>query len=281
MVKKLLLFLMLTLLLLPASALADVQVYDEAGVIDAATEREIIQAIEKIEQKYQIDLAVLVTYDVPDDYSDSSWRIEAYADDFYDHGGFGMGADHSGMLYMIDLNNRIPWISTSGVMIDFLNDSRIEALHDASYDDLARGRYGEAALTVVKRTGDYLRQGREKGQFRFDRETGESMSGLYNPLEGFEILLAAAGGAIAAAVLIGAVSASYSLKGSTYSYPMKSKTAFSLTRDDEVFLRQTVTRTARSSGSSGGHGGGGRSGGSSVHRSSSGRMHGGGGGRRF
>lgn len=278
MVKKMILSLMLALLLLPAAALADVQVIDDAGVIGEDMEIEITRAIDQIEEEYQIDLVVLVTEDVPTDYSEDSWRIEAYADDFFDYGGYGMGDDASGMLYMIDLNNRIPWISTAGVMIDYLNDSRIEALHDASYSYLASGRYDKAALTVINRTGDYLRQGREKGQFRFDRDTGERISGLYNPLEGFEVLLAAGGGVAAALIFIGAVNGSYSLKGSTYSYPMQKKTAFNLTRDEESFLRQTVSRVARSSGSGGG---GGRSGGSSVHRSSSGRSHGGGGGRRF
>lgn len=281
MVRKILLSLMLALLLLPAAALADAQVIDDANVIDADMEQKITRAIEEIEAEYQIDLVVLVTYDVPDDYSDSGWRVEAYADDFFDNGGYGMGDDYAGMLYMIDLNNRIPWISTSGVMIDYLNDRRIDELHDASNAYLVSGQYGKAALNVVERTGDYLRQGREKGQFRFDRDTGDRLTGLYNPLEGYEILLAAGGGVLVAVIFIGAVSGAYNLKGSTYSYPLNQKSTFTMTRDDEQFLRQTVTRTARSTGSSGGGGHGGSSRGSSVHRSSSGRSHGGGGGRRF
>lgn len=284
MVKKLLLFLMLMAVLLPAAALADKQVIDDAGVIDAETEAEITRVIDRIEQEYQIDLVVLVTYDVPDDHSEEGWRIQAYADDFFDNGGYGMGPDFSGMLYLIDLNNRAPCISTLGVMREYLNDYRIESLFDRSYSYLAYGQYGKAALSVMNGTGEYLRQGREKGTFLYDQQTGERRSGLYNPLEGFEILLAAGGGVAVAAILIASVSGAYNLKGSTYSYQVDEKSAFSLTRDDEQYLRQTVSRMARSSGSGGGRGGsggGGRSHGSAVHRSSSGRSHGGGVGRRF
>ena len=75
------------------------------------------------------------------------------------------------------------------------------------------------------------------------------------------------------------VSARYNLKGSTYRYDMQGNSSFALLADDEQYLRQTVTRTARVTVSSSGGGGGG-SRGSGSHRSSSGRSHGGG-GRRF
>lgn len=280
MVKKLLLVLLL--LLLPCAALADTQVIDDAGVIDAAMEAEITRVINEIEQEHQIDLVVLVTYDVPKDYSEDCWRIRDYADDFFDNGGYGMGEDHSGMLYLIDLNNRMPWISTCGVMIEYMSDSRIDRLHDAGDAYLRWEEYGQAALAVMERTGEFLEQGREKGHFIYDEVTGQRQSGIYNPLEGYEVLIAVLGGVAVAGIFIATVSGAYSLKGSTYSYPVNENAALTLTRDEEQYLRQHVTRVARSSGN-GHHGGshGGSSRGSGVHRSSSGRSHGGGGGRRF
>jgi len=282
MVKKLLLFLLMVMLLLPAAALADVQVIDECGAIPDSVEERISDVINRLEAEHQIDLVVLVTDNVPTDYSEEGWRIQAYADDFFDNGGYGMGPDHSGMLYMIDLNNRAPCISTLGVMTGFLSDYRIETLFDESYSSLRYGDYGQAALTVMNRTGDFLKQGREKGNFIYDVETGERLSGLYNPLESFEVLLAAGAGIVVAAIVIGSVGGAYNLKGTTYSYPVEERTTFNMVKDDEQYLRQKVTRMARSSGSDG-HGGssGGHSRGSGVHRSSSGRMHGGGVGRRF
>ena len=282
MVKKFLIALLMLALYIPAAALADLQVIDEAGVVDAEMEQLITQVIDDVEKKHQVDLVVLVTYDVPDDYSDSLWRVEAFADDFYDNGGYGLGDDYSGLLYLIDLNNRVQYISCGGVMMDYINDYREEKLLDAGGMFLSSS-YGKAALAVMQKVQQFMDEGRMKGSFRYDEETGKRLTGLYNPLEGFEILLAGGGGIAAALILMGSVKGSYSLKGSTYSYALNQNSSCVITHEDEQYLRQTVTRMARSTGSHGGSGGGGsRSGGrgTGVHRSSSGRSHSGG-GRRF
>ena len=279
MVRKLLLALLVAALLLPAAALADMQVIDDANVIDADMERQITEAIDRIEQAHQVDLVVLVTYDTPRDLSESMYRVRNYADDYYDNGGYGMGPDFSGMLYLIDLNNRVQWISTGGVMIEYINDYREERILDAAEPYLMSSRWGNAALRAIEMTGRFMNEGRMKGTFIYDEATGKRLSGIYNPLEGFEILIAAAAGVAVAVFFVVTVSARYNLKGSTYRYDMQGNSSFALLADDEQYLRQTVTRTARVTVSSSGGGGGG-SRGSGSHRSSSGRSHGGG-GRRF
>ena len=257
------------------------QVIDDAGALTADKIYQITQEIEAIERKHQVDVVVLVTYDVPDDYSDSLWRVEQFADDFYDHGGYGMGDDFSGVLYLIDLNNRVQYISTGGIMMQYISDYREERIFDAAETYLYRSDWGGAALAAVRQIARYMEEGREKGVFLYDRDTGERLSGYHNPLEMYEILIALGGGVIAALIMSGSVGASYNLKGSTYSYDVDGKASCSLTKNEEHYLRESVSRVARSSGSSGVSGGGGsRSGGSGVHRSSSGRSHGGG-GRRF
>ena len=281
MVKKLLISLLLLALLLPASALADVQVIDDAGALSAAEEALIAAEIEKVEKAHQVDLVVLVTRDTPYDSSESLWRVRSFADDYYDNGGYGMGKDFSGMLYLIDLNNRVQWISTGGVMIDYITDYREELILDSAEPYLYASDWGGAALAAIRRTGEFMDAGREKGSFRYDEVTGERLTGLYNPLEAFEVLLAAGGGAAVAGIFVASVNGSYSIKGSTYHYDLNQNGSCTFTRDDEEYLREHVSRTARvSTTSSGGGGDHSRSGGSGVHSSSSGRSHGGG-GRRF
>jgi len=279
MVKKLLCTLLLAALLVPA-ALADHQVIDAANEIDAAMEQQISDVIDRVEANHQVDLVVLVTYDVPDDYSDSLYRVRDYADDYYDNGGYGMGEDFSGLLYLIDLNNRVQWISTGGVMMQYINDSREERILDYAEPCLRNGDWGRAALRAMEMTEHFMAEGREKGTFLYDEVTGKRLSGIYNPLESFEILIAAVGGIAVAMIFASSVKGSYSLKGSTYQYDVSANARCEITQDDEEYLRQSVSRVARSSGGSHGSGGGGRSGGSGVHRSSAGRSHGGG-GRRF
>lgn len=278
MVKKLL-PLLLALLLLPVSALADTQVIDNAGLFSSPEIDQMEAIIECIEREHEVDMVVLTTTDTPDDYSESMWRVRDYADDFYDNGGYGMGEDYSGMLILLDMNNRVMWLSTGGVMIEYINDSREEDILDRAYTHLSMGNYGEAIIAALERVETLMNKGREEGIFLYDEVTGKRLSGIYNALTAGEIGVATIAGIAAAALVFLCVGSSYNLKGSTYSYDRSANTSVRLTQDDEVYVRQFITRTPRNTGSHGPSGGG-RSGGSGVHRSSGGRSHGGG-GRRF
>ena len=276
MVKKLLV--LLVILLLPALALADGQVIDNASLFTPDDVLTMDAIIRRIENDHQVDMVVLTTYDVPDDYSESMWRIRDYADDFYDNGGYGMGPDYSGMLILLDMNNRAIWVSTGGVMIEYINDMREEAILDRAYDHLSYGGYASGVQAALERVEYYLNKGRAEGTFLYDEATGQRLSGMYNALTTNEIMLAGCAAAAAALVVYLCVHGSYNLTGSTYSYDVSSNASVRLTRDDERFVRQFVTRAPRNTTT---HSSGrGRSGGSGVHRSSGGRSHGGG-GRRF
>lgn len=277
MVKKLWL-LIFALLLLPVIALADEQVIDNANLFSAGDVQQMEAIIERIESDHQVDMVVLTTYDVPDDYSESMWRIRDYADDFYDNGGYGMGSDFSGMLILLDMNNRAIWLSTGGVMIEYINDSREEDILDRAYDHLSYGGYARGVQAALERVAYFMDKGRAEGTFLYDEATGKRLSGMYNALTSGEIMLAGGLGAAAALVVFLCVSGSYNLSGSTYTYDRHANASIRFTREDERFVRQFVTRRLRNT-NTGSHGGG-RSGGSGVHRSSGGRSHGGG-GRRF
>lgn len=257
------------------------QVVDDANALFPGEEAMIAEVIDRIERDHQVDVVVLVTNDAPMDYTDELYYVQNFADDWYERGGYGLGPDHSGMLYLIDLKNRVQYISTEGVMIDYISDYREGLIFDAAEYDLMNGEWGGAALAAMEQTARLMDQGRENGSFRYDEVTGQRLSGYHNALLGHEILIAVGGGAAVAAIFIGVVAGAYGLKGGTYKYDLAANSDCSITRDDEQYLRESVSRIARGSSS---HGGGGgsrrRSGGSGVHRSSSGRSHGGG-GRRF
>ena len=276
MVKKLLV--LLAILLLPTLVLADGQVIDNASLFTPDDVLTMEAIIGRIESDHQVDMVVLTTYDVPDDYSESMWRIRDYADDFYDNGGYGMGPDYSGMLILLDINNRAIWLSTGGVMIEYINDMREEVILDRAYEHLSYGGYASGVQAALERVEYYMNKGRAEGTFIYDEVTGKRLSGMYNALTTNEIMLAGGAAAAAALVVYLCVHGSYNLTGSTYSYDVSSNASVRLSRDDERFVRQFVTRAPRNTGTH--SSGGGRSGGSGVHRSSGGRSHGGG-GRRF
>ncbi len=263
-------------LLLPVLALASQRrVIDEAGLFTASEIQRMEAVIERIQDTYQMDVVVLTSFDPR--YNDT----QDFADLYYERGGYGIGEDQAGLLYLIDMNNRVPCVSTTGTMADYITDHRLEELFDCSYDELAAGEYGASTLTLLDRLERYLREGREEGSFRYDAETGRRLSGVYNKLTSGETVLAAFAGLAAALILWGSVVSRYTLKGGAYNYSTADHVRRELTVDSEQFLRQTVTRhrtpPPSSSGSGGGHGGLG----SAMHTSSSGGSHGGGVGRKF
>lgn len=192
MVKKLLLFLLLLALpLLPISAVADIQVIDDANVIDAEMEQKITRAIEVIEAEYQIDLVVLVTYDVPDDYSDSLWRVEEFADNYYDNNGYGFGVDSTGMLYLLDLNNYVQWVSTCGELADDMTDAEIDRILDAAQPYLRDDQYGGGALAVVEEIGELMDEWRAGARSNSDHvgQRDGNFSGKVGFLEIFAAII--------------------------------------------------------------------------------------------
>lgn len=272
---KRLLALIAAMLLVPCMALASSRVIDDAGLFSESEIAKMEELIASMQETYQMDVVVLTSEEAG--YKDT----QDFADLYYENHGYGIGDDKAGLLYLIDMRNRVPCISTAGAMIDFITDSRLEELFDCSYDQLKAGQYGQSTLTLLRKLESFLKAGRQEGSFRYDRDTGKRLSGVYNPLTGAETLVALLAGLAVAFIMYRAVTSRYSLKGGTYRYNLAENGSCKLTRNDETFLRQSVSvvRHDTNSGGGGGHSGGG--GGSAVHNSSSGMSHGGGVGKGF
>lgn len=275
MVKRMLCLLVLALLL-PCGAMASSRVIDDADLFSSWEVASMEDIIQRIADEFQMDVVVLTTYDVEKTYND--YPIQDYADLYYEQHGFGLGQDDAGLLYMIDMTNRAPCISTSGVMIDYITDSSLERLFDVSAPYLSSGQYGQAALELLELLEEFLDDGRVEGSFRYDAETGQRLSGLYNKLTEGELAFAVVCGLVVALCMYGTVSARYKLKGTTYSYDVGTNAKCRMTNATERFIREKRT-VVHHSDDGDHHGGGGN--GSSVHTSSSGGSHGGGVGGRF
>ena len=272
---KRLLALIVVMLLVPCMALASSRVIDDVGLFSQSEIVQMEELIAAIQDAYQMDVVVLTSYDAKKN------DTQDFADLYYENHGYGIGDDDAGLLYLIDMNNRVPCISTTGAMADYITDSRLEELFDCSYDQLRAGQYGQSTLTLLRKLESFLKAGRQEGSLRYDRETGKRLSGVYNPLTGSETLVALLAGLGVAFIMYRAVTSRYSLKGGTYRYNLAENASCKLTRNDETFLRQTVSVVRHNSNSGGGGGGSHGGSGSAMHTSSSGMSHGGGVGRGF
>ena len=255
---------------------AGAPVVDMAGLFSAEEETVLTEMIQKFRDSTGMDFAIITT----DDAHDSTQQ--EIADDLYDQGGYGLGEEASGILYYIDMYERIPYLCTTGAMIDYMTDERIEAAHEACHSALAHGQYGAAAEKMLLVVADYVEKGIPEGQYRYDILTGQRLTARHKVLTGMEVLVCALIAAGAALIFMGSVKGTYGLRGSTYEYQFRENCALEITNTEDEYLRTTTTRTRKPDPPSGDSGGsGGRSGGSGVHTSSSGRSHGGGAGRGF
>ncbi len=281
MTRALLILTLLLTLLTPALARAGEMVVDECGLFSVTEIAQIEELIQDIRDTYQMDAVVMTSRKVPDNKSSTTEeQTQDFADEYFDQNGYGLGEDRAGVLYLIDVNNRVLYLGTSGVMIDCINDSRLEKLLDTAYQWAASGNYGQSAIQILKQLKGYLNEGIEEGSFRYDAVTGQRLTGLYNKLTRGETIFAGAVGIAACVIMYLSVAAKYGLKRRTYKFNKDTQSLASYRKDEKTFLRQTVTRTRVPRGGSGGGGGGGGGRGSGVHFSSGGGMHGGG-GRHF
>lgn len=258
---------------LATAATTDQRVFDRAGLFTdseiKALEAEIIQ----FQKDTDMDFVVLTSKE-----AHSGSTSEQIADDFYDQYGFGLDDEHSGVLYYIDMYERYQHLSTTGQMIDYMTDERIESAINACTRSLSSGDYSAAATTMLSRVKSAIRSGVPERQYQYDIVTGQRLTPRHKALTMNEIMISAVISLVVGLLFVMVVKRRYQLKGSTYKYSYRLNSQVSLIDTDDTFLRSATTRRHKPSPSSGGGGGFGGGGGSGVHTGSSGTSHGGGGG---
>lgn len=250
-------------------------VFDEAGLFSQDEIGRIDEEIKELEAETDMDYLILTIDDAEGKTS------QEYADDYYEASGFGTHGNYSGMLYLIDMDNREIWISTEGDMMRYLTDERIDAILDHAFDKVADGDFADSALSVLQDAGSYIASGIPDNQYHYSSETGE-----VDPYHrrGFPILALVIGlvaGLAAALVTFFGIKGKYQLTFETYRYPLSEKSDLKLTVSEDRLVNQFVTHRKipknPPSSSSGSRSSSGRT---TTHRSGSGRVHGGG-GRKF
>lgn len=265
-------------LLLPLGVSAEnVYVYDQADLLTTEEEAVLQQSAEFCKDKWNMNFLVVTTED-----AEGKSSME-YADDFYDL-RFPEESEEDGVLYLIDMDNREIYLSTSGETIRYLTDARIDRILDDAFECVAAGDYYGTFSAFFLGTDEYLSQGIPENQENYDVETGEQ-DFYYDTYEKSNkitfveaaiaaiVALAAAGGTCAF------ITGKYQLKFEDFHYDAYTDSDMRLYLKEDRLVNSFVThrRVPQSNGTTRSNSGGSRS---SVHRSSSGRSHGGG-GRKF
>lgn len=248
---------MISLTSLKTFAAETTRVFDQANLLSSDEKESLEKDITAFKEKTNQDFVFVSTTNT----DGKTW--EEYADDFYDDNGFGQGDDKNGMLFLIDMKHRKFHISTTGSMIDILNDQRINQIIESSTDDMVNGDYYDAVKTVLTTSEGYVADGPAANSHRVPRERSKT-----NYIVTFIIALIV--GIITAVSFYVYISRNYLLKKATYRYPYYEMSTLNLTesRTSKVFDVTTTRHIPKPPPSSG----------SSTHMGGSGTSHGGGSG---
>jgi Beta-propeller domains of methanol dehydrogenase type len=242
------------------------KIYDEANLL-TENERELLNKLaEDFVKKYNLDLVIVTTLN-----NSSSGSTKAYAEDFYDYNGFGIGKTFDGILFLIDrtYGYNDTYFLTTGEAIRIYDDARIEYVLD---DIAAKKESGYYAMfeQFIKSASDYASKGVSPlNKNKYINENGDLVEKRMFPIFPF-ILISLASSSIIVGIL---VFRNKMVKKATKAMEYLDQKTINYTRKEDSFVNTHTTRS-RITTNSGGSGGG-----SSTSRGSSGRSHGGGGRR--
>lgn len=129
------------------------KIYDYANLITKDEEEALYNKVQEFINKYDMDMAIVTINSNPKSSS------MAYADDFYDYNNFGKGTNKTGLLFLIDMQNRNMWISTTGDAINIYTDSRINTILDYTYDKISNEDYNGCAEQFIDKASYFANKG--------------------------------------------------------------------------------------------------------------------------
>ena len=221
-------------------------VVDDAKLLSQDEINELKVNIENFRENYNMDVVIVTSNDL------QGKTPRDYADDYYDYNGYGLGDNKSGLLLLIDMDDRKIWISTSGDAIEYFTDNRIDSIVNDISKYLSNEEYFDACID----------NGVPEGQYTYSEEEHT-----------LKVLLIALGvSAVVAGLTCIIVVNSYKNSKSVSSINYVDNNSIVFTKRRDTFVNTFTTKTKIEKNNSGGGNG------SSTHRSSSGNTHGGGGG---
>ena len=165
MFKRLLVFLCVLCMCTNGMASETGRIYDNADLFTPEEESFLADLISKFQMSTAMDFVLLTSIE---ELQDGSQKQTAY--NFYDENSFGMGRNRSGMLYLIDIYNRIQNITTFGDLIMYMTDSRIDAAHEVAHEALKSGNYALAVVQLMAAVKAFVYSGIPIGQYTYSAE---------------------------------------------------------------------------------------------------------------
>ena len=146
-------------------AITDQRVYDAAELFSADQAKKLESEIGALRSHTGIDAVVVTTA------AKEGKSTQEFAEESYYIGGFGEGNEKSGFLYLIDMEDRVPHITTVGGAITIFSDSNLDKVFDDSHDYLSNGDYAGSVSVVLSDFSKWYDEAINMG-YVYDAESG-------------------------------------------------------------------------------------------------------------
>lgn len=245
--------------LLTPSVNANEKIYDFAELLTEEEEKQLYDKVKEFIANTNLDLAIVtINTNVKDSTQD-------YADDFYDYNDFSI----DGLAFVIDMQNRIFYISTAGKAMLYYDDYRIEYILSALDQEMYNHEYFNACNTLISQLTEYYNHGFSDNADKYVVIGTQIYRKTPYLLLSIIAVVSATIGTLILALR------NKKIKLATNSNDYFDNKSFEITKDTKEFISSNTSRVYIPPADSGG---GGSSGGG-FHSGSSGASHGGGGHR--
>lgn len=230
---------------------------DNAKLLDPSEFEKISAKLDEISERQNMDVVILTEKSL------GGKTPEAYADDYFDYNGYGLGSDKSGILLLLDMGGRNWHMSTKGYAITVFTDAGLDYVSQEFLPELKSKDYNKAFEIFANLCDEFITKANTDKPYDTGNLPKKQLSIFWIP------------GAVLIGVFIAWLTVTY-MKKQLKTVESKSKAddyiqknSLQIKNSRDIFLYSNIVRRARPKSSSG----------SSTHRSSSGSTHGGRGGR--
>lgn len=248
-------------------------VIDNASLFSTDEITILEERIQQIRAEYQYDVVILTENSL------CGKSAHEYADDFFDTHGYGMGDEHSGILFLLSIEEREWYISTTGNAIVLLKDSAIQKLGKDAFSCFENDNYADVFQSFLMSLHQYCNSydissvNNNEDPYLGYYQTDKGKSIFHEDKQSPNIFLSFVIGLIVAIISIFIMRSTMNTR---HSQPGAAnyitEDSFQLTMNQDIFLYSRTKKVRRQQNTSNSSKG-------SIRTSSSGRRHGGNGGR--
>ncbi|MDR0883699.1 MAG: TPM domain-containing protein [Oscillospiraceae bacterium] len=125
---------------------------DDANLLTKSQENALRKRLVALSEQYHCDVAVVSVPGL------DGVDIMNFTDDYFDYKGYGQGSNHDGILFLIAMNERKFWMTTTGFAINAFSDSDLAYMTAQMTPSLKSGNYNKAFGLFADLCAEGLRQ---------------------------------------------------------------------------------------------------------------------------